>query len=137
AVVGDEQRGEDPTTNRGLSWLPTAPQARPRVRSAAPAASRWTTPATSMWADWGNNRVQVLGQDGRCRAVLVGAAGLSKWAEEMLPANPDYMEAREKARNREVERFLKGPTAVKLDGAGSLYIVDSCRYRLQIYRRVY
>ena len=88
-------------------------------------------------ADWGNNRVQVLGQDGRCRAVLVGDAGLSKWAEEMLPANPDYMEAREKARNREVERFLKGPTSVKLDAAGSLYIVDSCRYRLQIYRRVY
>jgi len=88
-------------------------------------------------ADWGNNRVQVLGQDGHCRAVLVGDAGLSKWAEEMLPANPDYMEAREKARNREVERFLKGPTSVKLDAAGSLYIVDSCRYRLQIYRRVY
>ena len=88
-------------------------------------------------ADWGNNRVQVLGQDGHCRAVLVGDAGLSKWAEEMLPANPDYMEAREKARNREVERFLKGPTSVKLDDAGSLYIVDSCRYRLQIYRRVY
>jgi DNA-binding beta-propeller fold protein YncE len=88
-------------------------------------------------ADWGNNRVQVLGQDGRCRAVLVGDAGLSKWAEEMLPANPDYMEARALAKNREVERFLKGPTSVKLDDAGSLYIVDSCRYRLQIYRRVY
>ena len=88
-------------------------------------------------ADWGNNRVQVLGQDGHCRAVLVGDAGLSKWAEEMLPANPDYMEAREKARNREVERFLKGPTSVKLDAAGGLYIVDSCRYRLQIYRRIY
>ena len=88
-------------------------------------------------ADWGNNRVQVLGQDGGCRAVLVGDAGLSKWAEEMLPANPDYMEARAQARNREVERFLKGPTSVKLDDAGNLYIVDSCRYRLQIYRRVY
>ena len=88
-------------------------------------------------ADWGNNRVQVLGHDGCCRVVLVGDAGLSKWAEEMLPANPDYMEARVQARNREVERFLKGPTSVKLDDAGSLYIVDSCRYRLQSYRRVY
>jgi DNA-binding beta-propeller fold protein YncE len=88
-------------------------------------------------ADWGNNRVQVLGQDGHCRAVLVGDAGLSKWAEEMLPANPDYMEARAMAKNREVERFLKGPTSVKFDDAGNLYIVDSCRYRLQIYRRVY
>src|SRR5919201_470736 len=88
-------------------------------------------------ADWGNNRVQVLGQDGRCRAVLVGDAGLSKWAEEMLPANPDYMEARALAKNRETERFLWGPTAVKIDAAGYLYIVDSCRYRIQIYRRSY
>jgi DNA-binding beta-propeller fold protein YncE len=88
-------------------------------------------------ADWGNNRVQVLAPDGRCRAQLLGEAGLSKWAQEFLPANPDYMEARTTARNREVERFLWGPTAVKCDAAGMVYIVDSCRYRLQIYRRVY
>ena len=41
------------------------------------------------------------------------------------------------AKNREVERFLWGPTSVKLDADGLIYIVDSCRYRLQIYRRVY
>ena len=88
-------------------------------------------------ADWGNNRVQVLGPDGRFGIKLVGDAGLSKWAHEMLPANPDYMEARAVAKNRETERFLWGPTAVKLDAAGQLYIVDSCRYRIQIYRRSY
>jgi DNA-binding beta-propeller fold protein YncE len=88
-------------------------------------------------ADWGNNRVQVLGPDGRFRTKLLGDAGLSKWAHEMLPANPDYMEARAVAKNRETERFLWGPTAVKLDTAGYLYIVDSCRYRIQIYRRSY
>jgi hypothetical protein len=26
---------------------------------------------------------------------------------------------------------------VKLDATGQLYIVDSCRYRIQIYRRSY
>jgi DNA-binding beta-propeller fold protein YncE len=88
-------------------------------------------------ADWGNNRVQVLGPDGRFRVKLLGDAGLSKWAQEFLPANPDYMEARAVAKNRETERFLWGPTAVKLDAAGYLYIVDSCRYRIQIYRRSY
>jgi hypothetical protein len=88
-------------------------------------------------ADWGNNRVQVLGPDGRFRIKLLGDAGLSKWAQEFLPANPDYMEARAIAKNREAERFLWGPTAVKLDTAGYLYIVDSCRYRIQIYRRSY
>jgi tripartite motif-containing protein 71 len=88
-------------------------------------------------ADWGNNRVQVFDSAGRFRTKLLGEAGLSKWAQEFLPANPDYMEARAVAKNREVERFLVGPTAVKCDAAGLVYIVDSCRYRLQIYRRVY
>jgi len=88
-------------------------------------------------ADWGNNRVQVLDPDGRFRVKLLGDAGLSKWAQEFLPANPDYMEARTVAKNRETERFLWGPTAVKFDTAGHLYIVDSCRYRIQIYRRSY
>jgi len=88
-------------------------------------------------ADWGNNRVQVLGSDGRFRTQLLGDAGLSKWAAEYLPSSPDYMEARQVAKNREVERFLWGPTSVKLDAEGMLYICDSCRYRLQIYRRVY
>jgi DNA-binding beta-propeller fold protein YncE len=88
-------------------------------------------------ADWGNNRVQVLGADGSFVTQLVGDAGLSKWAAEYLPSSPDYMEARATARNREVERFLWGPTSVKFDGQGLLYICDSCRYRLQVYRRVY
>jgi DNA-binding beta-propeller fold protein YncE len=88
-------------------------------------------------ADWGNNRVQVLGPDGRFRTMLLGDAGLSKWAEEYLPTNPDYMAARAAARNREVERFFWGPTSVKLGTDGLVCIVDCCRYRLQIYRRVY
>lgn len=88
-------------------------------------------------ADWGNNRVQVLGPEGSFRIKLVGDAGLSKWAQEFLPANPDYMEARAVAKNRELERFLWGPTSVKLDADGRVYIVDSCRYRIQIYRRAY
>jgi DNA-binding beta-propeller fold protein YncE len=88
-------------------------------------------------ADWGNNRVQILGPDGSFRQKLVGDAGLSKWAQEFLPANPDYMAARAAAKNRETERFLWGPTSVKLDATGKLYICDSCRYRIQIYRRSY
>jgi DNA-binding beta-propeller fold protein YncE len=88
-------------------------------------------------ADWGNNRVQVLGPDGGFRTKFLGDAGLSKWAAEYLPSNPDYMAQREAARNRDVERVLWGPTSVKLDAEGLIYIVDSCRYRIQVYRRVY
>lgn len=88
-------------------------------------------------ADWGNNRLQILGPDGSFRLKLLGDAGLSKWALEFLPANPDYMEARALAKNRETERFFWGPTSVKLDAEGQVYIVDSCRHRIQIYRRSY
>ena len=88
-------------------------------------------------ADWGNNRVQVLQPDGSFLLKLRGDATLSQWAQEFLPANPDYMQERSMARNREVERYFWGPTAVKLDPEGQLYVGDSCRHRLQIYRRVH
>ena len=57
------------------------------------------------------------------------------WAK--LPSGETFAMVSAVAKNRELERFLVGPTAVKCDAAGLVYIVDSCRYRLQIYRRVY
>ena len=102
------------------SWLLSVPQATTTVSSTARAALL-DRDGNMYVADWGNNRVQVLGPDGRFRIKLLGDAGLSKWAQEFLPANPDYMEARATAKNRETERFLWGPTAVKLDTAGQLY----------------
>ena len=40
-------------------------------------------------ADWGNERVQVLGPDGSFQLLLRGQATLSKWAAEYLTVNPD------------------------------------------------
>ena len=102
-------------------------------------------------ADWGNERVQVLGPDGSFRAKFRGESGLSTWAMEYFVANQDELEIRKKANlepdldllpseypreeSASIEKLFWGPTSVKVDGVGRIYVVDSCRHRIQIYRR--
>ena len=100
-------------------------------------------------ADWGNERVQVLSPEGDILAEIRGDSVPSRWADDYFAANPAEAAARRSAdlepeirpaleRYREesanVEKLLWGPTSVKLDSAGRIYIVDSCRHRIQIYR---
>jgi DNA-binding beta-propeller fold protein YncE len=103
-------------------------------------------------ADWGNQRLQVLAPDGGFLAKFRGEAGLSKWGESYFIANQDELEARQKAdlepdlslsptddpreESASTEKFFWGPTAVKLDEQGGIYVVDSCRHRIQVYRQV-
>jgi DNA-binding beta-propeller fold protein YncE len=102
-------------------------------------------------ADWGNERVQVLSPDGGFLAKLRGEAGLSKWGESYFISNQDEREERQKANlepalnlspsddlreeSASIEKFFWGPTAVKVDDQGRLYVVDSCRHRIQVYRK--
>ncbi|PKB65183.1 MAG: hypothetical protein BZY80_00790 [SAR202 cluster bacterium Io17-Chloro-G2] len=104
-------------------------------------------------ADWGNERVQVFNSDGIPVASLRGESVDSTWSADYFAANldegnarleanlepriaprpdPDWEQTREESAN--VEKLFWGPTAVKLDGQGRIYIVDSLRQRLQIYR---
>ena len=100
-------------------------------------------------ADWGNERVQVLGPDGSYHAQFRGDSGISKWSADYFTTNPDELEERQKAnmdpepdaiegeplRSEAAakERLFWGPTAVKVDDQGRVYVVDSCRHRIQIY----
>jgi DNA-binding beta-propeller fold protein YncE len=102
-------------------------------------------------ADWGNERVQVLAPDGSFLAKFRGEAGLSKWGESYFIANQDELEERQKAdlepklhlspgddlrqESASIEKFFWGPTAVKVDDHGRVYVVDSCRHRIQVYRK--
>ena len=101
-------------------------------------------------ADWGNERVQVLSPEGDVLTEFRGDSVDSAWAQDYFLANPEEGAARKAAdlepvvdppgeRRREesanVEKLLWGPTAVKLDGHGRIYIVDSCRHRLQLYQK--
>ena len=102
-------------------------------------------------ADWGNERLQILAPDGSFIAKFRGEGEPSKWAEEYFLANPDEFEERQKAdmepeldlhpgadpreESAAIEKLFWGPTSVKLDGEGSVYVVDSCRHRIQVYRK--
>ena len=102
-------------------------------------------------ADWGNERVQVFDPDGGFRAKIRGEAGLSKWGEEYFISNQDELEERRLAdmeppldrlssgslhdRSAATEKLFWGPTSVRLDGGGRVYVVDSLRHRVQIYQK--
>ena len=100
--------------------------------------------------DWSNERVQVLNPGGRMLASFRGDSITSTWATDYFQANPDEGAARLESdlepevhprwnRYREesanIEKLLWGPTAVKLDNQGRIYIVDSLRHRLQVYQK--
>lgn len=102
-------------------------------------------------ADWGNHRIQVLGPDGVFLSQFRGEAGLSKWAQDYFISNQDELEERHKAdlepplqlsacddpreESASIEKLFWGPTAVKVDAQGRIYVVDSCRHRIQVYRK--
>ena len=101
-------------------------------------------------ADWGNERVQIFAPDGEVAAILRGDATTSAWAEDYLAANPDESAARRAAdlapavnpwrdHHREasagIEALFWGPSSVNVDAQGRIYVVDSCRHRVQIYRK--
>ena len=80
-----------------------------------------------------------------------GESGMSKWAHEYFSANMHEFEEREKAdlepqvdlpakdylRNESanIEKLFWGPTTVKIDDQGRIYVVDTGRARVQIYTR--
>jgi DNA-binding beta-propeller fold protein YncE len=102
-------------------------------------------------ADWGNERVQVLAPDGGFLAKLRGESGLSKWGTSYFIANQDELEERHKANlepeltwspsdelrdeSASIEKLFWGPIAVKVDDQDRLYVVESCRHRIQVYRK--
>jgi DNA-binding beta-propeller fold protein YncE len=100
-------------------------------------------------ADWGNERVQILTPDGRVRTKLRGESGVSKWGESYFTTNQDELAERQKAdlepplelppmdaaryESASIEKLFWGPVSVKVDDQGRLYVVESCRHRIQIY----
>ncbi len=105
-------------------------------------------------ADWGNERVQLLNSEGGFLAKFRGESGVSRWGDDYFVSNQDELEERlkadlepeldlqagEDARYRDesasIEKLFWGPTSVKVDARGTLYVVESCRHRIQVYRRM-
>lgn len=87
-------------------------------------------------ADWDNDRLQVFDADGRFITLLTGDATLSKWGETKLDANPEMRLQREIAQGLEREKFFRGPIGVTVDDQDRIFVVDSQRNRIQVYRKI-
>jgi DNA-binding beta-propeller fold protein YncE len=101
-------------------------------------------------ADWGNERVQAFDADGNFLQLLRGEATLSPWAVNFLSINREEGEARSRADlerdidffdpndphevSSHIEKFFWSPMSVKLDGKGRLFVTESNRHRIQVYR---
>ena len=85
--------------------------------------------------DWMNHRFQVFGPDGSFITMLTGDATISKWGKAKLDANQEMWEERERAPGLEREKLFWGPTAVEVDNEGRIFVVDSGRSRIQVYRK--
>ncbi len=101
-------------------------------------------------ADWGNERVQVLDSQGGFVMKLRGEATLSKWAENFLSINVeeataratanlepeiDYFVADPHEESSHIEKLFWSPVSVKLDSQERLYVTETSRHRVQVYRR--
>jgi len=106
-------------------------------RPIASAIQRGSGPGSYIYiADWGNERVQVLGPDGSFQLNLRGQATLSKWAADFLNVNPDEKRTREMSNlipelpphittpyhiSSQTEPISGDQVSVKLDREGRLY----------------
>ena len=90
--------------------------------------------------DWGNERVQVLSPAGETLTSFRGDSITSTWSRAYFEANPEEgrgtlgvrpgagsgaLGERSREISANVEKLLWGPTAVKVDSQGRIYIVDS------------
>ena len=101
-------------------------------------------------ADWGNERVQVLDPEGGFVMKLRGQATHSAWAENFLKVNVEEAKARARAdlepqlefpeddpheESSHLEKLFWSPASVNLDAAGRLYVTETSRHRIQVYKR--
>jgi DNA-binding beta-propeller fold protein YncE len=82
-----------------------------------------------------NNRVQVFDGDGNFVTKLLGEATMSKWGQEKLNASPEMLIQRQRAQGLEREKQFWGPTAIEVDDENRIFVADSVRSRIQVYRK--
>ncbi len=85
-------------------------------------------------ADWLNNRLQIFDETGKFIDLKTGEAGLSKWGKDKLDANPEMYGERDRAQGLEREKDFWGPTGVTVDNEGNIFVPESARNRIQVYK---
>ena len=87
-------------------------------------------------ADWGNNRLQVFDADGTFVTKITGNATISKWGKDKLDANSEMWKEREEAQDLGREKSFWGPICVDVDVENRVFILESTRGRVQVYRKI-
>ena len=86
-------------------------------------------------ADWGNHRLQIFDENGNFITKIMGEATISKWGKLKLDANSEMWNHREAAYGLEREKLFWGPVAVEVDDQGRIFVAESARGRIQVYRK--
>lgn len=86
-------------------------------------------------ADWHNDRLQVFDADGSFITKLTGEATVSRWGKEKLNANAEMWQQRQWAQGLEREKQFWGPVAVEVDAENRIFVAETVRSRVQVYRK--
>ena len=87
--------------------------------------------------DRGNHRVLVFSHRGIFIESFRGDATMTERGVQKLLTNPDALRLRDNVVNLDKEKRFFSPTSVKVDREGRVYIVDTGRFRIQIYRKLW
>ena len=85
--------------------------------------------------DWGNERLEVFDSAGSFVIQITGDATISKWGKNKLDANKDMWQWREMAHDLGREKLFSGPIAVEVDDTGRIFVAETGRSRVQVYRK--
>ena len=85
-------------------------------------------------SNWGKDTVVIFDENENFICELSGDATLSKWCEEFLDVNPEQSSWRENAGLFEEEKKFWKPTGIDTN-KDLIFITDSCRHRVQIYKK--
>ena len=86
-------------------------------------------------ADWNNDRMQAFHPNGDYAGMTYGEATVSQWGKGKLDANPEMWEERKIAQGLEREKRFWGPIAVECDDDGRIFVVETARSRIQVFRK--
>ena len=103
--------------------------------------------------DWGNERIQVLDPNGNFLQSNLGESDLSPWAANFLNINVEEGEAREKSDlhkknikyanpddrhevSSHIEEYFWSPMSLSLTQDKRIYVIESNRHRIQIFKVV-
>jgi DNA-binding beta-propeller fold protein YncE len=86
-------------------------------------------------ADRGNNRVLSFNYRGMFIESFIGDAVINQRGMQKVLTNLDMVRMRDNIENLDREKRLKAPVSVRVDNKGRVYLVDTGRYRIQVYRK--